>query len=421
MFQYKDGQLCIVSNKASFSVRDLCGQYGPNPFYVYDLSDFKERLSQFQKEMPKVKIHYALKANHNTHILKAVLKVGGGVDVVSGGELSLALKEGFKPGQIIFSGVGKSITEMDLAIGNEIKQINVESLPELKRVAERAKALNKKASVALRVNPDVNPETHPYIKTGFRENKFGIDSKDLSGAIEILKSHPEEFQFSGVTIHIGSQIRNVNSFKEATEKSLELVRFVEGHGFKLKTFDVGGGLGIDYNLDPELNSDESYQSDRVDLKKYSQVMNEAFSSSDLEVLTEPGRFLVARCGALLTEIQYIKKTPHKNFIIVNTGMHHLMRPSLYQAYHRIVPVNKMQTKNSSETSDSQEILRADVVGPICESSDVVGYDRIFSSDLAEQDFLAILDVGAYGYVMKNNYNIHPDPQEIVIDEGSVLS
>ena len=372
------------------------------PLYLYDLNDIDERVDRFQQAFSnQAEIHYALKANNHPEILKLFLSKGAGIDVVSGGELQWALSLGFKAQDVVFSGVAKTEDELDLAISQQVGQINIESPQELQRVAERAKALKKKARVAFRMNPDVDPVTHPYIKTGFRENKFGLAPESIPELLEIIDRQKQTVVLCGLSIHIGSQLRDLGATLDAVRKLKSLCLQLLSQGYQLETMDVGGGLGIDYHAFPSIEEWNLMAS-------YGQQVYELVQDVPLRLLTEPGRILVARSGLLLTQVQYVKKTAYKNFAIVNTGMHHLLRPALYQAYHRILPLQ--------ETAGD---TLYDVVGPICESSDVLGFDRHLPS-LNPGDWLAIADAGAYGRTMWSDYNMHPRPHEWCIRDGELI-
>ncbi len=396
-FKYKDNILG-VENEGNWSpLTEWIPKY-EHPVYLYDIEEMKKRLRLYQKAMgERSHVHYAVKANAHPEILKSFSELGAGVDVVSQGEAKAALANGFKPKDIIFSGVGKTKAEIKFAINKGIQQLNVESPQELERIGAIAKELGKKATVAFRLNPDVNPETHPYIRTGFRDNKFGMDESFLLQLENILEEYSENIILQGVTLHIGSLIHDLESFKEAIEKSLPTYEYFLSKGHPLKTFDVGGGLGFKYEH-------QNYQEDYEQIKAYGFMMQDIFKDKKhIQVLAEPGRILSGRSGILVTEVQYVKLTPFKKFIIVDTGMHHLLRPSLYSSYHLI---DKLEKKGASN-----EVY--DVVGPICESSDVLGSTR--NMEHTEQgDLLAVFDTGAYGYSMSSNYNAHGLPEQIII-------
>lgn len=394
---YKNNFLHLTTSNGSLALKEIIGTY-KGPTYIYNKASILNRAELYtQTNYKNLKVHYALKANTNSEILKLLSEKGLSADVVSWGEAELALKSGFKAKDIIFSGVGKTKSEIVNAFKNKIGLINVESIPELERIIKIAAELNETISVGLRINPNISVETHPYITTGFRENKFGISVDEFPRFIELLLSQ-KRVHLKCLGLHIGSQIQNLSPFKASLDKLIEYVLLFRRKGFEISDIDLGGGLGIDYLSESEIKETE-------DLKSWLEHISKKTSDLNLNFHLEPGRSIVARSGTLITEVQYIKKTVHKNFVIVDTGMHHLIRPPLYQAFHRILPLEVYPK--------SPDSLRADVVGPICESSDVIGFDRSFN-DLQEGDLLAIMDTGAYGYVMSSNYNHHPKPFEILV-------
>tara|TARA_B100000749_G_scaffold280707_1_gene278096 strand:- start:11343 stop:12560 length:1218 start_codon:yes stop_codon:yes gene_type:complete len=403
-FCFEKDQLVIASEGfLSVTMQSIVQEIG-KPTYVYDLDEVVRRLKHLSGAFTEnTTIHYAMKANSHPEILKAVAQLGLGVDVVSEGEIRLALKAGVDPGKVVFSGVGKSKSEIRHAIEVGIRQINVESVGELRRIGEMAGSLKKVCNVAFRMNPDVDPDTHPYIKTGFRDNKFGMDESALPELEEVLKANSEYVHLTGLTLHIGSQIRELESFLDAIQKTLPIWDHLKEQGYPLETFDIGGGVGISY-------TEENPESDYALIAEYGAAVNKLLGDRAIELQVEPGRVVVGRSGVLLTEVQYIKQTPYKNFAIVNSGMHHLMRPSLYSAYHRVEPIEKYTDRPS---------MVYDIVGPICESSDVIGHDRSLPR-LEEEQWLAIRDAGAYGFCMANTYNAHELPEEVVVSEGRKL-
>lgn len=368
--------------------------------YVYDLNNIETRylkLKESLKGLPNLGIHYAIKANANPQVLQRLRGLGAQVDVVSQGEMERAFSQGYKPEHVIFSGVGKTVGEIDFSIDHGIKQINVESPQELVRIGERGKLKSKKVAVALRMNPEVSPATHPYITTGMSENKFGMDRSFIPQLIRILQEHSSHLQLVGLTMHIGSQLIDLQAMEEGIQKLLSIDREFRVLGFDLKRLDIGGGVGIHYQEMDEV-------ADFKMIESYGALVVNALKDYPGEILIEPGRILVGRAGVLLCQVEYIKETPYKKFAIVNTGMHHLLRPALYQANHRILP---LFVKPQSETKVY------DFVGPICESSDFVGKNRSLQ-ELFQGDYLAICDAGAYGYSLANNYNAHPLPKEFII-------
>lgn len=398
-FAYDQGELFLKFQGRQWSLQEICASR-EQAFYLYFLGDFVER-AQFYKSCfrQQDKIHFAMKSNSHPRFLEKAKELGLGADLVSGGELEKALQAGFSPEDLIFSGVGKSKTDIEQALSHSISQINVESPMELARIGEIARKMNKVARVAFRYNPNVSAETHPYIRTGFRENKFGMDESFLPELTALLNEYSSSVQLVGVTLHIGSQITNVDSLVEAVEKTIPVFKYFQNLGHPLESFDVGGGIGINYESDA--NPQELGR-----LVQFSNSVKRHLEPLGCRIYCEPGRFLVARCGVLLTQVEYVKRTPYKNFVIVNTGMHHLMRPSLYKAHHRILPV---------QTPD-EEVggMVCDVVGPVCESSDVLGYDRNLPV-IEPGQWLAIMDVGAYGAVMSSSYNSFPPPEEVFLD------
>ena len=402
-FQYKNNELYLVQGGVEVSLKELA-QKIKTPFYVYDLDGLLKRLKFFKEQTAPAKVFYAMKALSHPLLLETFLKEGVGLDIVSGGELDLALKAGFKGKDIIFSGVGKTKEEIHKALEADICQFNVESASELERIGFLAKSLNKTACLGFRINPNIQAHTHPYITTGLRENKFGIDEEEIPHLKNILSKYSKNLLFQGLTLHIGSQIRTFQPLKDSIQKMTALYNHLKKE-FNLKTLDVGGGLGIDYEKDFSQISE-----DLKIIKEYGRCVKKLVSDTKALIFTEPGRIITARFACLIGEVQYIKKTPYKNFIILNTGMNHFMRPCLYQARHNIVPLRK--TEGPSEVYD--------IAGPICESADILGRDRLFGS-VKEGDFLAITDTGAYGSVLANTYNAHPLPKEIFISQGQPLN
>ncbi|MBY0384731.1 diaminopimelate decarboxylase, partial [bacterium] len=330
------------------------------PTYLYNSYSISERIAKMKTafEVCKPQIHYAVKANSHAGILKLMKQQGLGVDVVSQGEAQIALEQGFSPQKIIFSGVAKSKSEIEFAIEKNIFQINVESLEELKRIAHIAQRMQKKVAVGIRINPNIPVDTHPYITTGFRENKFGISETQLEEVIAIAQAHPQYIHLQGLSSHIGSQIRDITPLTESLECLIKSSQKLLQQGFQLTTIDMGGGLGIDYFAE-----DESKEIQLIEVlgAKVSQLLK----NNPLQLLLEPGRWLVARAGVLCAQVEYVKFNGYKNFIILNTGMNHLLRPALYKAHHRAALLTR-------RNENPQKIY--DIVGPICESSDVLGQD-----------------------------------------------
>ncbi len=389
--------LVYLNNELHFGPsRQKLSQYcNETPTYVYDLDFIKQRYLHLQSPWPLAEIHYAMKANAHPEILRTLQKAGAGVDTVSGGEIQRALENGFKPNQVVFSGIGKTIAEIDYAIDQNVEQINVESLPELQRIADRAKLKNKKATVAFRVNPNVDIKTHPYIATGLHENKFGLEISAWPEIRDILKRNTDTLNFVGLSMHLGSMMLELDGFHEALKKYKTFFQEIRRDGFAISRFDIGGGLGINYQKQNLLEESEL-------LGQYVEIVKSVTEGMDIELQLEPGRWIVAHGGVLISEIQYVKETPYKNFLILNTGMHHLIRPSLYEAYHGIYPMVYDQARKNK---------KYDVVGPICESSDFLAKDRYLQESRAGE-FVVIADAGAYGARMASDYNLQKRPLEI---------
>ncbi|MEN9820663.1 MAG: hypothetical protein RL176_565 [Pseudomonadota bacterium] len=342
----------------------------------------------------RARIHYAMKANSNLAVLDELKQLGAGFDLVSGGELARALHIGADPKSLVFAGVGKSSAEIENALRVGVKCINVESIPELQRINAIAKTMNLRAPISLRVNPDVDANTHPYISTGLKDNKFGI------AYYEVLKTYREaallpQIDVIGIDCHIGSQITSASPYLDALDKVLDLITQLQREGIKIHHLDLGGGLGIDYGGESPPNITEFTNTllNRVEERGF----------GHLEVLLEPGRSLVGNAGILLTQVEYLKTGVDKNFCIVNAAMNDLMRPALYGAHHAIVPIHVSQAKPNCY----------DVVGPVCESGDWLGKDRVLAVN--EGDILAILSAGAYGFVMASNYNTRGRAAEVMVD------
>jgi diaminopimelate decarboxylase len=405
---YRDGELRLGSPAASVRVADVAYK-SERPTYVYDLDDVEMRFRAYRDAFTGLNhtIHYAMKANSHRKILSLLGSLGAGADTVSAGEIKLAVEAGIPASRIIFSGVAKTERELEYAIGLGIKQVNVESPAELKRIAKISARLGKTTDVAFRMNPDVDAKTHPYITTGFRENKFGMDESFLDELVETLKANASAVRLRGLTMHIGSLLFDLGALKQALEKVCAVHRSLSKLGFSLDRIDVGGGLGIRYETDDvteELGM----------LATYGKMVRETLATelgdlSKIEVLAEPGRMIVGRAGLLVSQVQYIKRAPAKTFVIVDTGMHHLLRPALYGAKHRVLPL-----KTSAPTRQTY-----DVVGPICESSDVLA-KNVELSEIHEGDLVAFADAGAYGFAMSNTYNAHELPEEVVVAGARVV-
>ena len=382
---------------------DLAKEFG-TPLYIYSRKALTQAYEAYDRACVdangkrRARVHYAMKANSNLAVLDCFKKLGAGFDLVSGGELARALAIGADPKSLVFAGVGKSAAEIAQALEAGVKCINVESIAELHQINRVADKLNCRAPISLRVNPDVDAQTHPYISTGLKGNKFGIAYH------EVLKTYREAALLSqidvvGIDCHIGSQITTTAPYLDALDKVLDLVENLKREGVVIHHLDLGGGLGISYSdeIPPDITEFTNTLLNRVAERGF----------GHLDVVLEPGRSLVGNAGILLTKVEYLKPGVEKNFCIVDAAMTELMRPALYEAYHGIVPVKTKLTKSSTY----------DVVGPVCESGDWLGRDR--SLAVEEGDLLAILSAGAYGFVMASNYNTRPKPAEIMVDGKNV--
>jgi len=362
------------------------------PAYVYSKKIILDNYSDF-KEIDHL-ICFAVKSNPNTAILNLLANNGSGFDIVSGGELQRVIAAKGDPKKVVFSGVGKSTKDIELAINHDILTFNVESEAELYRIQNSAKKLNKKASISIRVNPNVDPKTHPYISTGLKKNKFGVDEKKAIEMYKIAKNL-DSIEIQGIDCHIGSQITELKPFEDSIKKLLALIEHLKSINILIKHIDIGGGIGIQY-------SEETPPS----FSEYAKSVKKILKGLDLKILFEPGRALIGKSGILLTKVEYIKQSPGKNFIIVDAAMNDLIRPALYDAFHDIV--------NLSLSNNDK--LTYDIVGPVCETGDFLGKDRVISAE--EKNILAILDVGAYGMSMSSNYNSRLKPAEIIVDNNN---
>ena len=373
------------------SLEDLAKEYG-TPVYVYSGSKLKENLNGYLSSVREEdKVCYSVKSNSNIHLLELLADLGSGFDVVSGNELRKCLEAGAKPEDIVFSGVGKTEEELVLAIKENIFSINIESEEELDRIIKTAKDLEKKAQCMIRINPDISSESHPYIQTGLKTSKFGILREGIDSLVE-KASKSGLINLKGIASHVGSQIFNKELINENLNLLIEIANNLIRQGHALSYIDLGGGLGISYQEEKELEPKG--------------VLEEVISKLEplnLNLLLEPGRSISGNTGVLLSKVEYLKKTSDLNFAVIDSGMNDLLRPSLYQAWHNISVV---------ETNNQKE-LSYEVVGPVCESGDTFGEDRILS--LNEDSILAIHDAGAYGHVMSSNYNSRLRPPEILVE------
>lgn len=413
LFYYKNNELHFGLNQTNLA--SIVADY-QNPTWVYDLNLIRERLKLMQSWKKLTKLFYAMKANFHPEILKTIQRMQAGVDVVSLGEIRQAIACGFKPNDIIFSGVGKSEKELRWAIENEIYQINTESISEIEKIKKISTELKKEVHIGIRFNPEVDPETHPGIATSLKDAKFGLEKTAILQVVNALTTHPH-VKLKSLSFHLGSQIMNLDVYRKAIHILKPFYLELKKKCPELCRLDLGGGLGINYR-----NHDLSQDEQRWDelIKIYDSELND-FND---ELILEPGRFLVARAGVLLSRVEIIKKTPHKNFLILDAGMSLLMRPALYQAYHDIKPVIRLEKKlaiaadmsaegNDCVNSQVGGFETYDVVGPICESSDVF-HKEMNMPKLFEGDFVAICDVGAYGAAMSSRYNLREEAAEIFI-------
>ena len=393
-FNYKDENL----TSENVSIADITTEV-QTPFYCYSANAFKNNFNALKNAFKEInpKICYATKSNSNLSILNLLQKEGAGADVVSVGELKKSLIAGIMPHDIVFSGVGKTSDEIEFAIINKIFQINAESTSELNTINKIAQKLGTLQQVGIRINPDVTGKTHENISTGGIGDKFGIPFSEVKDLF-LNNEHFENIDISGIAFHIGSQIHDIEPFKKVFQKTGELIKEINKNKQIIKVLDIGGGFGVDYE-----NNQKEFP-----IEEYAELVKNSFDTKNLTVVIEPGRSISWDTGILVTKVLYIKKHGEKKFIITDCGMNDLMRPALYDGYHKILPLT--ETKNTEKIS-------TDIVGPICEST-----DRLFSSnefyDVKEGDLLAILNSGAYGSSMSSNYNVRPLVDEILIDKDN---
>lgn len=391
-FDYRDGELCAEG--ASLSA--IAERFG-TPTYVYSRAHIEAQFRAYADAlagMPHL-VCFAVKANSNLGVLNVLARLGAGFDIVSRGELERVLAAGGDPAKVVFSGVGKSRDDMRRALEVGVHCFNVESDAELERLQEVAAQLGTKAPVSLRVNPDVDAQTHPYISTGLKENKFGV-SIDVAERVYARAAELPNLEVIGVDCHIGSQLTQLEPFLDALERLLALVDRLAARGIHIRHLDLGGGLGVRYrDEEPPLAGD------------YIAAVRERLAGRALALVFEPGRSIVANAGVLLTRVEYLKHTEHKDFAVIDAAMNDLIRPALYQAWMDIVPVRPRQG----------EARRYDLVGPICETGDFLGKDRELV--LAEGDLLAVRSAGAYGFVMSSNYNTRGRAAEVLVDDEAV--
>jgi len=390
-FQYKGDELYAED----VAIKDIVAKVG-SPVYIYSQTTLERHFKAMDEALAAVPhtICYSVKANSNVAVLKTFINLGGGVDIVSGGELFRALKAGVDPQKVVYSGVGKKDEEIEYALSADILMFNVESEQELERIDEIAGRLGKRAGIAIRINPDVDPETHPYITTGLKQAKFGINIEralaqyqraNALGNLEIL----------GIDCHIGSQLTKVSPFVDAIRKLKRLIAGLKEMGIRIKYFDLGGGLGIRYSdEEPPLPAE------------YGKAVTEETKDLGLHLLFEPGRNLVGNAGILVAKCLYTKKGEEKNFVITDAAMNDLARPSLYGSFHGVEAVSK----------DQEGTIVADIVGPICESGDFLAKDREIPN-FRQGDLVTFMSAGAYGFTMSSNYNSRPRVAEVMVKGG----
>ena len=394
-FNYRDGRLWAEDVDLAAHVR----QWG-TPCYVYSRATLERHWRAFDDALSSLPhlVCYAVKANSNLAVLNILARLGSGFDIVSVGELERVLAAGGEASKIVFSGVGKRRDEIERALAAGIRCFNVESSAELELINQVAAAHGSSAPVSLRVNPDVDARTHPYISTGLKENKFGISIDDAVIAYQ-RAAEAEHIDIHGIDCHIGSQLTEIAPFVDALERVLALLDRLADKGIRLRHLDMGGGLGIRYRDEEPPQPAE-----------HAAALVEHLQGRDIEILIEPGRAIAGNAGILLTEVLFLKHHEHKNFAVVDAAMNDLMRPSLYSAWQEIIPVKQREDESSQAAS---EIKTYDVVGPVCETGDFLGKDRELA--LEQGDILAVRSAGAYGFSMSSNYNTRPRVAEIMVD------
>ncbi len=404
-FAYSNGTM----SADGVSLEQIAAQVG-TPAYVYSASAFLKPIEELQKGLAGLDhlVCFAVKSNSNLAILKLLHQAGAGMDLVSGGELFRAKAAGVASSKIVFSGVGKTEAEMESALlseGGGIFSFNVESVPELEQLDAVARRLGKQAPVALRFNPDVDAKTHPYISTGLKKNKFGMDRKEILKVVKRL-AQLSGISLRGISIHIGSQLLSLSPLNDAFGRAALLAAEIEKSTGKPLTFlDLGGGIGITYRNEKS-----------PEISKYCAMIQKHFGKKSklkarYKILIEPGRTVAGNSGVLLTEVLFRKERAQKDFIIVDAAMNDLLRPSLYGSYHEIVPVEKAATRGKKK--------KADIVGPVCETGDCLAHDRQMPTGVGKGDLLAILSAGAYGFSMSGNYNSRPRPAEVLVENGVI--
>jgi diaminopimelate decarboxylase len=368
-------------------------KYG-TPLYIYSKQSILHQISLLQEALSDINhlICFAVKSNSNLSVLNLIKNAGCGFDIVSGGELKRVIALGNYDANVVFSGVGKSKEEIEYALEHNILAFNIESEPELIRLNNIAKKFAKKANISIRVNPNVDAKTHPYISTGLKDNKFGLDEKKAIELYSLAKTM-DSINITGIDCHIGSQLTDLSPFEDTFIKLANMIDHLQTIGIELDHIDIGGGIGI------------SYKDEKITpLNHYVSMIKKYLSKYNKKIILEPGRLIIGKAGILLTKVEYIKRSEHKNFIVVDAAMNDLMRPSLYGAHHNVI--------NISNPKNGDEIF--DIVGPICETGDFLAKDRQISA--SEDDLLAFMDAGAYGFSMSSNYNTRPKIAEILVDQ-----
>jgi len=392
----------IYSNNGKYFIENIAvdeiEKKFDTPAYVYSKKSILDSYRSFEEAF-KTSNHlicFAVKANPNLAILNLLANHGAGFDIVSGGELQRVIAAKGDPKKVVFSGIGKSSKEIELAIHHQILAFNIESEPELYRIQAIAQRMGKIANISVRVNPNVDAKTHPYISTGLKDNKFGVDEQK---AIELYKiaNNMDSIAIRGIDCHIGSQITELSPFIDSIAKLVGIIDKLKVLGIHIAHLDIGGGIGINYENEKPPN-----------FNAYAEAILPLLEKQNLKIIFEPGRAILGKAGVLLTKVEYVKKGSTKNFAIIDAAMNDLMRPSLYNAYHDII--------NTSQSSESS--TQFDVVGPVCETGDFIGKDRMLS--LEEGNVLAVVDVGAYGMSMSSNYNSRVRPVELLVDEDKII-
>ncbi len=389
-FQYKNEQLYVED----LPVKQLAEEFG-TPLYIYSRATLERHWHAFDSALGKHPhlICYAVKANSNIGILNVMAKLGSGFDIVSQGELERVLAAGGEASKVVFSGVAKSRTEIMRALEVDIRCFNVESVAELHHINQIAGEMGKVAPISLRVNPDVDAHTHPYISTGLKENKFGVSVDEAREVYKLAATLPH-VKITGMDCHIGSQLTELQPFLDATDRLIRLMEQLKEDGIKLKHLDLGGGLGVTYT-----NETPPHPSDYA-----TALLNKLKDYEDLEIILEPGRAIAANAGILVAKVQYLKSNESRNFAITDTGMNDMIRPALYDAYMNIIEIDR--------TLGNKKAIY-DVVGPVCETSDFLGKQRELA--IAEGDYIAQRSAGAYGASMSSNYNSRPRTAEVLVD------